>query len=542
MRDGSRPTPEDVLPRWPADPEADGDVASVLFEDFCQRRSQGEQPSLDDYEKRFPKQKNSLADLVRQQDFFRSVGGVSGSAGGGLQLPEVGQTLFGFRLCDQLGRGAFARVYLAQQADLASRPVVLKVSAIHGDEPQTLAQLQHTNIVPIYSVHEDARAGVRAVCMPYFGGASLSAVLQRLRGHAPASGAEFLQALSEASPPVDGGRWTVDGKEKPATAPQPSTIHRPPSAAAYADWSFIRATAWIVARLAEALQHAHERGVLHRDIKPSNVLIDRDGQPLLLDFNLAQDLNNEQARAAVGGTVAYMAPEHLRALAARDPLLARQVDRRADIYSLGMVLFEMLAGESPFDQSASYAPLPALIEAMALERGKVNPSLRQKRPDVPWGLESIARKCLMPDATRRYQRAGDLAEDLHRFLADLPLKHAPELSLRERAAKWLRRHPRLSSSGSVGTAAAVLLLCTLGALAGARMQFVEAQGELKTAAAQDRRRSFESLALQALRLGNTHDDLKALAPEGPERHPLRSGPVRRRRARQLAGRSRLAPA
>ncbi len=454
--DGSRPTPEDVLPHWPADPDLDVDVASVLFEDFCQRRSQGEQPSLDDYEKRFPAQKNSLADLVRQQDFFRSVGGISGSAGGGLRLPEVGESLFGFRLCDQLGRGAFARVYLAQQADLASRPVVLKVSAIHGDEPQTLAQLQHTNIVPIYSVHEDARAGIRAVCMPYFGGASLSAVLQRLRGDSkPATGAAFLTALGEASHTATAGR----------ACPTP-VGQAPPAAPPYADLSFIRATAWIVARLAEALQHAHERGVLHRDIKPSNVLIDRDGLPLLLDFNLAHDLNNEQARATVGGTVAYMAPEHLRALAARDPALARQVDRRADLYSLGMVLFEMLAGESPFDQSASYTPLPALIEAMALERGHTVPSLRKKRPDVPWSLESIARKCLMPDPVQRYQRAGELAEDLQCFLTDLPLEHAPELSLRERGAKWLRRHPRLASSGSVGTAAAVLLLCTLGTLAG----------------------------------------------------------------------------
>src|SRR5207249_2912087 len=118
--------------------------------------------------------------------------------------------------------------------------------------------------------------------------------------------------------------------------------------------SYVRATAWVVARLAEALQHAHERGVLHRDIKPSNVLVAGDGQPMLLDFNLAQQTRNAQAAATLGGTVAYMAPEHLRALAARDPALARQVDQRADVYSLGMVLFEMLAGQSPFDQSASY--------------------------------------------------------------------------------------------------------------------------------------------------------------------------------------------
>jgi serine/threonine protein kinase/Flp pilus assembly protein TadD len=506
--------PEDVLPRWPASPDSDADVASLLFEDFCRRRDSGEQPSLADYADRFPAHRDSLAALARQQEFFRSAGGASGSAGGGLRLPEPGERLFGFRLRQPLGRGAFARVYLAEQADLAGRPVVLKVSAIDGHEPQTLAQLQHTNIVPIYSVHEDAAAGIRAVCMPYFGGASLSAVLQRLRdGRAPATAAEFLRALAEAAGGVGSGQWAVDRKNSSSLP----TAHCPlPTPPPYAGWDYLRAAAWIGAGLAEALHHAHERGVLHRDVKPSNVLIDRDGQPLLLDFNLAQDLNTEPARATVGGTVAYMAPEHLRALAARDPALSRQVDRRADVYSLGMVLFEMAAGESPFDQSASYAPLPALIEAMAVERGRGVPSLRRKRPDVPWGLESIVRKCLMPDPGRRYQRAEDLAEDLRRFLADLPLKHAPELSLRERAAKWLRRHPRLASSGSVGTAAAVVLLCTLGALAAARGHLVQARDELEASQAQDRRRDFEALALKALRLGNTRDDLRAPAPEGPD--------------------------
>src|SRR5437660_10768226 len=92
-------------------------------------------------------------------------------------LPSPGDRIFHFRLGRELGRGAFARVFLAEQADLANRRVVLKCSSIEGAEPQTLAQLQHTNIVPIYSVHEDREAGLRAVCMPYFGGASLSQVL-----------------------------------------------------------------------------------------------------------------------------------------------------------------------------------------------------------------------------------------------------------------------------------------------------------------------------------------------------------------------------
>src|SRR5262249_46797379 len=130
--------------------------------------------------------------------------------------------------------------------------------------------------------------------------------------------------------------------------------------------NYMQAAAWLTAQLAEGLQHAHQRGVLHRDIKPSNILVGADGQPMLLDFNLAHNMHNPraQASATLGGTVAYMAPEHLRALAARDPALVRQVDQRSDLYALGMVLYEMLTGHSPFDQSASYAPLPVIIEAM----------------------------------------------------------------------------------------------------------------------------------------------------------------------------------
>src|SRR5262249_60986312 len=146
--------------------------------DYGQRRGTGGDVSLADYDQRFPEHRDSLAVLVRQHAILRSLGGTHGSSTTTLALPAVGDELFGFRLCQELGRGAFARVFLAEQASLAGRPVVVKVSAAEGDEPQTLAQLQHTHIVPIYSVHEDSAAGLRAVCMPYFGGASLSSVLR----------------------------------------------------------------------------------------------------------------------------------------------------------------------------------------------------------------------------------------------------------------------------------------------------------------------------------------------------------------------------
>jgi serine/threonine protein kinase/Tfp pilus assembly protein PilF len=500
--EAGRPVPpEDLLGRWPGTPDHDTDVASLLFEDYCQRRNRGDKVAPEEYERRFPAHEESLASLRRQQAVFRSVAGASAPPGRLLALPGPGDQVFGFQLQRELGRGSFARVFVAAQTGLAGRPVVVKVSAIDGDEPQTLAQLQHTHIVPIYSVHEEPAAGLRIVCMPYFGGTSLSRILQALwAAHdLPTRGAQLVNGLTVAA---DTPSITERGG--------PSSQHTENGPrAALERLSYVRASAWIVARLAEALEHAHERGVLHRDVKPSNILLCADGQPMLLDFNLAQELQGDHARVAatLGGTVAYMAPEHLRALAARDPALVRLVDQRADVYGLGMVLYEMLTGHRPFDQSASYSPMPALIEAMAVERGRTTPSLRQRRGDVPWGLESIVQKCLAPDPTVRYQRAEQLAEDLRRFLDDRPLRYAPELSWRERFGKWVRRHPRLATTGWVAAAASLVLAALLTVLVATRERLHAATDQADAAAARERREEFQRGAERARCLVNGTTDL-----------------------------------
>jgi serine/threonine protein kinase/tetratricopeptide (TPR) repeat protein len=548
--EGAPVPPEQLLPRWPSNPAHDDDIASLLFEDFQQRRQMDGDASIADYEQRFPNQKDSLAALVRRDAVLRSLRATHGSSTSTLSLPAVGDELFGFQLRQELGRGAFARVFLAEQADLAGRPVVLKVSGIDGNEPQTLAQLQHTNIVPIYSVHEDSQAGLRAVCMPYFGGASLSQVLRVLHTETdmPTAGQQLADALANCASHSSDFRLQ-SAAHYPAICNLQSAI---------CNQNYLRAVVWIVARLAEALQHAHERGVLHRDIKPSNILLAADGEPMLLDFNLAQTAADDPGRATLGGTVAYMAPEHLRAMAKRDPEQARQVGRPADIYSLGMVLYEMLTGRSPFDQSASYHLLPALIESMAAERAKCVPSLLKPvfdfrnsksetrnpklethavsffriadrglrilrrppaknqgpRPDAPWSLESIVRKCLAPDQSKRYSEAKHLAADLHRFLDDLPLKHAPELSRTERIHKWVRRHPRVTSSGAVAVAAALLLMGVGAALIGVKQHLKRTSEELKDVQSLEQKRAYEAGAERALCLVNTKDELRDHLREG----------------------------
>ena len=487
-----------------------GDAASLLMEDYLQRRRRNGETSLLEYERRFPKQNRSLKGLLAQETAFRSIRGESDCREFSLRLPEEGDEVFGFRLCQPLGQGAFGRVFVAEQADLAGRPVVLKVTAIEGEEPQTLAQLLHTNIVPIYSLHEDQRAGLRAVCMPYLGGASLFDVLTKLWADSPrpTSGEQLAHALEAVEAPKF---LTFKRKTNPVAetaAPQgiPSPVdsvgeeQRTPLSA-LRELSYEHAAAWIVAHLADGLHHAHQRGILHRDIKPSNILISGEGQPLLLDFNLSPAPDEDPLHATIGGTVAYMSPEHLRALISRAPTLIRQVDRRSDIYSMGIVLAEMLTGHRPFSQSGSYSALTLQIEAMAVERSKSAPSLRGDRPEMSWGLESIARKCLTPDPSRRYQRADHLADDLRRLLEDRPLKHAPELSRVEQSRKFFRRHPRLTCSSTVAGISAMVLLAVGSALAGVRNQLADTR-------ARDQVLAHDEGTVRALCLVHTRLDLQ----------------------------------
>ena len=169
--------------------------------------------------------------------------------------------------------------------------MVLKVSAIEGTEPQTLAQLQHTNIVPIYSVHEDARAGAPR---------RLHALLRRGQ---PLGGPQASSGEAPARRRRPGVRRGAGGRPAPRRS-RNSAAGRGAAAAGRVDpgrgagdaaasrsagLNYVQAAAWVVARLAEGCSHAHQRGVLHRDIKPSNILISADGQPLLLDFNLAHE-------------------------------------------------------------------------------------------------------------------------------------------------------------------------------------------------------------------------------------------------------------
>jgi tetratricopeptide (TPR) repeat protein len=404
-RRGNCPLAEEFLARYPelcVHPEA---AVRLIYEEVCLRQELGQEMSSVELIHRFPRWRAELEALLDCHRLLQS-GPVA------LNFPRPGEALGDFCLLAELGRGGLGRVFLATQPSLSNRPVVLKLTPRDGSEHLTLARLQHTHIVPLYSVQDFPDPGLRAICMPYLGGASLGRLLEMLHDQPPEqrAGVDLLEAIDRLQRVV------------PVALPAGGRDRRFLERATYA-----QAVCWIGAYLASALQYAHERGLVHLDLKPSNVLLAADGQPMLLDFHLARGpiCPGRPAPKWLGGTPGYMSPEQQSALAAArqgQPIPAA-VDDRSDIYSLGLILYEMLGGEVPFST------------------GPTRPRLTRHNRQVTVGLADIIDKCLTRDPRGRYPDAAALADDLRRHLADAPLCGVANRSLAERWRKWRRRRP-----------------------------------------------------------------------------------------------------
>ncbi len=329
-----------------------------------------------------------------------------------LGLPAPGQRLDDFELLSVLGTGAFAKVYLARQVSLG-RHVALKVSRNRGQEARTLASLEHDHIVHVFSEVVDGEHDLRLMCMQYVPGTTLEKAIEVLAGRPDWSGRDFLAAL--------------DGLSQQTTALDLASLR---DRELLADSDFVEVGCWIGARLAEALAHAHALGVLHRDVKPANVLLNRYGRPLLADFNVARPAAEEGAgptESALGGTLAYMAPEHLDAMSPESGVSPEVVDVRSDVYSLGVVLFELFAGRAPFEPVVPLQPCRAadFLRWCAQQRRAGAPSLAEWAA-VPPALDRLVRRCLAPEPRDRYQSAAELAaalegcRELRRMERELP--------------------------------------------------------------------------------------------------------------------------
>jgi tetratricopeptide (TPR) repeat protein/tRNA A-37 threonylcarbamoyl transferase component Bud32/ribosomal protein S27E len=307
---------------------------------------------------------------------------------------KVIRTIGQFELLEELGRGAFGTVWKARDQVL-DRTVAIKLPRQEGldnieserflREARAAAQLHHPGIV---SIHEIGREN------------------------------DQVYIVSDFVPGATLGEW-VDSK---------------PLA--------FRDIAELVARIADALEHAHLQGVIHRDLKPANILLDAAGQPHLTDFGLAKRDANEITVTVEGqilGTPAYMSPEQARGEGHR-------VDRRADIYSLGVILYELLTGELPFRGSSRMVVLQIIYDDPPLPR--------KLRTAIPRDLETIALKCLEKDPGRRYPTADELAADLRRWLAGEPIRARP-IGRTERLSRWCSRNPMIA--GLAATAALLLI-------------------------------------------------------------------------------------
>jgi len=347
-----------------------------------------------------------LADTPFEEITCHSCGSVfnlvdrDSSSRGASPLRSIGR----FELVSRLGIGGFGSVWKARDAEL-DRIVAVKIPRKDQLAPQEIeqffrearaaAQLRHPNIVPVHEVGRD--------------GDVIFIVCDLVRG-------------------VELSDWLA------IRCPSP------------------RDTAELCRKMALALHHAHEAGVIHRDLKPSNVMIDADGEPHVMDFGLAKRELGEVTMTVDGqilGTPAYMSPEQA---AGR----SHWTDRRTDVYSLGVILFWMLTGDLPFRGNIQMQVFQRLSEDP--------PDPRKLNPYIPRDLATICLKCMERDPNRRYATARALADEFDRFLKGMPIEARP-ISRLARLGRWARRKPALASAAGL-----VLFLAVAGPLAAVRIE------------------------------------------------------------------------
>ena len=394
----------------------------LVYEEFCLRQEQGLTVSPASVLDRFPQWRSKLALVLDCHELVQSRDDIS-------KCPVAGERFGEFQLLQELGRGIDGRVFLATQPLLSDRPVVVKMTSCNGNESLSLARLQHSSIVPLYLTQDYVENNLRVLCMPYLGGTSL---------------AEILEMLADVPVARRSGRDLVDRLDQVHARMAVTVPFDGPALRFLAHAPYVQAVCWIGACLASALQYAHGRGLLHQDLKPSNVLLAGDGQPMLLDFHLARELQRCNAGQidGIGGTPGYMSPEQEIAMAAvragRPVPVA--MDGRSDIFALGLLLYELLVGALPGDRSdLSRVPL------------------RKFNPSIPRSVDRIVRKCLNTEPERRFPDASTLEGELRQTLIE-PARHEP----RNHASFRLNQFAATRLSGLALSALLVVVCVTLG--------------------------------------------------------------------------------
>ncbi len=411
-------------------------VVSLAYEEFCLREEYGERPDPDAFCERLAPWQDSLYSQLRYHDAFSRLVTPDERA---YCFPRPGDRFLSFNLDMELGRGGSARVYLAEDRNLGGRRTALKISPDLGDEPAIQGSLDHPHIVAVTQVHADPESGLRGLCMPYWPGIPLTEVLRRIQPSLKKP--RSAQVVWDVLGPASAEEEAIENQGRPGGWKDF------PHGGTYED-----AVAWIGLKIAEALDHAHGRGVLHRDIKPANVLLTRRGGPMLLDFNLshAPDSPARANSAMRGGTLPYLSLEQLEAF--QDDAKWGRLGPPSDLFALGEVLRQLLTGRSPAIPSPTLSPARAVSE-MIDQRKLPATSVRKLNRHVSHALDAVLDRAAAVRPEDRYATARELAEDLRRVIDRRPLKHASNRSRGEKVGNWFRHHRKL-----VVTAAVVALI------------------------------------------------------------------------------------
>lgn len=389
--------------------------------------------AIDEICRRYPQHETELRRRMRNLKAMGLIGPV-----GEVEEEKIPERLGEFRLLRRLGSGGMGVVYLAVQEGLG-REVALKLVRPEQlffpgarerfrREVESIAKVQHPGIVPVHTVGE-------ANGIPYFAmervlGCTLADALSALQDGAwqgkeisSLTGRDLFHAIVSRTP---------EGSDLPESA-ETSWVFE----GSYAD-----ACLRIARQAAEALDHAHRRGILHRDMKPSNLMITPSGRAMLLDFGLASSTGGATSgitrTGANLGSLPYMSPEQVQGD-------FKGLDARADIYALGVTLYEMLTLRSPYLNANAEITRKQIAEGKAV-------SIRQLHPGITWDAETVCLKAMDRDRQRRYSTAADFARDLENVLDRRPIE-GRRASVWLRARRWTQRRP----AAATGVGALVLV-------------------------------------------------------------------------------------
>ncbi|HUG93043.1 MAG TPA: protein kinase [Planctomycetaceae bacterium] len=443
-------------------------------EEYLAALERGERPQRQQFLARHAAVAVPLGDCLDALDFLYTatgelrLDGAPAPDGSNATALAAAGVLGDYRIIGEIGRGGMGVVYEAEQVSL-SRRVALKVLPFASvldprqlqrfkNEALAAAQLDHPNIVDVYAV--GCERGVHYYAMRHIEGHTLADVIRELRWRSGLEVRDATHAALLTTRIEEGGSRIDDGRNQQISdlSPQtdaPLTTHDSPATTsplaalstehATNPRAYFRRVAEIGIQIAEALDYAHQHGIVHRDIKPSNLMLDAAGKAWVTDFGLAH-IEAEASLTMTGdvmGTLRYMSPQQ----AAGNQ---RLVDYRADVYSLGITLYELLTLRPAF----AGADRANLLHQIAAE--DPHPPRRFVR-SIAADLETIVLKAIAKEPNERYATAQEFASDLRRFLADQPIR-ASRPGLSSRLRKWGRRH-RTACTAAV----AILILSLIAA-------------------------------------------------------------------------------